>query len=37
MAEILATWLNEEVGLSQVSQSPITVSYGGAKRLFPMQ
>ena len=32
MAEILATWLNEEVGLSQVSLSPIAVSHGGAKK-----
>ena len=32
MAEILATWLNEEVGLSQVSLSTIAFSYGGAKK-----
>ena len=25
MADILATWLNEEVGLSKVSQSSLTV------------
>ena len=35
MAEILATWLNEEVGLSQVSLFQIMVFTSDHKQLYP--